>query len=168
MTRPNAEHQMAALCALIDAAGESGQPDRLFQAADATFGAVIGHRLFTLMIFDDANYEVQRVYSSDPEHYPVGGRKHKGGTPWTEKVIDGRCAWIGFNAGDIRWAYPDHELLARLGLRSALNVPVLYDDRFLGTANALHTEENYYEPADAGRSKPFASVLAPAFLALSA
>ena len=70
--------------------------------------------------------------------------------------------WVGYTAEDIRWAYPDHGLFASLGLESALNIPVIYDDAFIGSANLLH-EANWYAPDDLEIGKPFAALLAAPF-----
>lgn len=162
VNRPNESTQIEALRRAAAAAGRPGQPAPLYEALDAALGQVIGHRLFTLMVFDPRNREAQRLYSSDPENYPVGGRKAMSKTPWGEKVIDGKVGWVGYTAEDIRWAYPDHELIASLGLESALNIPVIYDDAFIGSANLLH-EANWYAPDDLEIGKPFAALLAAPF-----
>ncbi len=162
VNRPNENTQIEALRRAAAAAGRPGQPAPLYEALEAELGQVIGHRLFTLMAFDPRNREAQRLYSSDPENYPVGGRKAMSKTPWGEKVIDGKIAWIGYSAEDIRWAYPDHELIASLGLESALNLPVIYDDVFIGSANLLH-DANWYTPEDIKIGAPFAALLAAPF-----
>ena len=160
--RPNERTQIKELRRVAAAAGGPDQPTPLYDAMQAALAQVIGHRLFTLMVFDPHNREAQRLYSSDPKNYPVGGRKAMSKTPWGEKVIDGKIAWIGYSAEDIRWAYPDHELIASLGLESALNLPVIYDDVFIGSANLLH-DANWYTPQDVEIGKPFAALLAAPF-----
>ena len=162
MNRPNETTQIEELRRVAAAAGRPGQPTPLYDALKEALGRVIGHRLFTLMVFDPRNRDAQRLYSSDPRNYPVGGRKAMAQTPWGAKVIDGKTAWIGYSADDIRWAYPDHELIASLGLESALNLPVIYDDVFIGAANLLH-DANWYGPQDVKIGAPFAALLAAPF-----
>jgi hypothetical protein len=41
--------------------------------------------------------------------------------------------------------FPDHVLIASLGLGSVVNVPVIVRGRFLGTVNILH-EGSYFRP----------------------
>ena len=147
----------------IASAAQSGQLAVLFDILDAVFDTVIGHRLFTLLVIDERTSEAQRIYTNDSENFPVGGRKQMAQTPWAEWAIDGRRGWVGHNAADIRWAYPDHDLIASLGLTSALNLPVIYDDCFLGTVNLLHENEGFYAAADLKLGAPFASLLIPAF-----
>ena len=162
MKRPDDRTEIEELRRVAGAACGPGQPKPLYEALKTALGRVIGHRLFTLMAVDPQNQEAQRLFSSDPENYPVGGRKAMSKTPWGEKVIDGKTAWIGYSAEDIRWAYPDHELIATLGLESAINLPVIYDDVFIGSANLLH-DANWYTPEDIEIGAPFAALLAAPF-----
>lgn len=162
MQRPDEAAQINELRLAAAAARRPGQPTPLYDVIKDALGRVIGHRLFTLMVFDPRSRDAQRLYSSDPENYPVGGRKAMSQTPWGAKVIDGKTAWIGYSAEDIRWAYPDHELIASLGLESALNLPVIYNDRFIGSANLLH-DANWYHPEDIEIGAPFAALLAAPF-----
>ena len=161
--RPDPETRDRELSRAIACVAQSGQPAVLFDVLDAVFDTVIGHRLFTLLVIDERTSEAQRIYTNDGENFPLGGRKQMAKTPWAEWAIDGRRGWIGNNAADIRWAYPDHVLIASLGLTSALNLPVIYDDCFLGTVNLLHENENFYATADLELGAPFASLLIPAF-----
>jgi len=55
----------------------------------------------------------------------------------------------------------DHELIASLGCASVLNVPVVWDDRVLGTINLLH-EAEWYDEADAPIGLAFANLAVPA------
>ena len=55
----------------------SERPPANYAALEAVSGEVIGHRLFTIMRFDAARSEVERVHSSLQSVYPIGGRKKK-------------------------------------------------------------------------------------------
>ena len=57
----------------------TGDPQAIFRAVETLSAEVIGHTLFTIMQFDAARSEVERVYSSNPAVYPVGGRKTEEG-----------------------------------------------------------------------------------------
>lgn len=143
-----------------------GQPQALYAALDRALGQLIGHRLFTLLYVTASGTEVARVYSSQPDAYPVGGRKPMGPTPWGEHVMRGLKPYVGRTAADIRWAFFDHALIASLGLESVLNVPVIYDGRCLGTMNLLHVA-GHYRDEHAALAEPLATLLATPFLKLS-
>ena len=106
-------------------------------AVDAAVKAVVGHRLFTVLYVAPGGEEVARVYSSDPSAYPLRGRKRMGPTPWGEHVIRRGQAYVGNNDDDIRWAFPDHQLIRSLGLGSVLNIAVAHGGEVVGTLNIL-------------------------------
>jgi hypothetical protein len=139
----------------------SGQPETLYKWLDKEVKNRIGHRLFTLLYVD--GNEVARVYSSQPGAYPLKGRKPMGPTPWGAHVVHGQKPWLGRTMADIRWAFPDHELIASLGCGACINVPVLYDGAVIGTMNVLDAELSFSEDSVTG-IVPLAQLLIPAFL----
>ncbi|MDJ0631463.1 MAG: GAF domain-containing protein [Rhodobacter sp.] len=138
-------------------------PD-LYPALDDALDRLIGHKLFTLMAIDWPQGEAARIYTSIPNDYPVGGRKPLGAlTEWGKIVLEGRRHWIARTAEDIRGAFFDHELIARLGCASCLNVPVIDAEapegpRVIGTVNMLH-EAGHYADEHATMVAPFAELL---------
>ena len=151
------------LVALAAAVREAGQPHTTFRALDAAMGAVIGHKLFTVLLYHPDESRTERFYSSHPEAYPIGGRKDVRPTAWTEQLLIGQQCYIGRNAADIREFFLDHELIHSLGCDSILNVPVVYDGVTLGTANLLH-EEEWYDENDVEIAMTIASIAAPAYM----
>lgn len=145
-----------------------GQPDAVFAALQQAMGEAIGHRLFTIMRHDPVAGRNRRAYSSDPAAYPVSGFKPVNWDhPWTRRVLVEGQAWIGRDAGDIAWAYPDHEKIAGMGLASAMNLPVRWNGQMLGTVNLLHGPAHFTE-ADAATGAVFAALAVPALLAVEA
>ena len=138
-------------------------PD-LYLALDHALDRLIGHKLFTLMEIDWRQGEAARIYSNKPAEYPVGGRKPLGAlTEWGKVVLEGRKPWIAHTAEDIRGAFFDHDLIARLGCASCLSVPVIDAEapdgpRVIGTINLLH-ESGHYEEKHAVMAAPFAELL---------
>lgn len=152
------------LCAA--ALGDPAGPPSLYQAVQTSLRRLIGYRLFTLLITVADGAEVERIWSSDASAYPVTGRKGMGPTPWGDLVLKGRQPWLGNDAAAIRWAFPDHELIASLGLASCINIPVVAFGQTLGTINILD-REGAYAPADMATAGLFAPVLAAPFLDLT-
>lgn len=163
MSRAPAIDPRPHLAAVAAVATMPGQPAALFGALDAAFGAVLGHRLFTLMRYHADSGDSERIYTTHPGEYPVGGRKALNPTPWTEQVLRRQRPYLGRTAADVRAVFFDHALIAALGCGSVLNLPVVWDGRPLGTINLLH-EEGWYDEGDTGAGLLFAALAIPAYL----
>ncbi len=118
-------------------------PRSVFTAAEAVAQTLIGHRLFTLMRFDAGRMVVERVYSSNPAAYPIGGRKPKRDSEWRRHVLEEGKVFIGHNSDDIRWVFDDSELILGLGLHAVLNVPIKSAEGIVGTMNLLDRTAHY-------------------------
>ena len=163
MTRPDPLPSLHRAAAALAAAG---QPGAFFAALQHAMAEAIGHRLFTVMRHDPVAGRNRRAFTSDAAAYPVSGFKPVNWDhPWTRRVLVEGQPWIGRDAGDIAWAYPDHEKIAAMGLASAMNLPVRWNGRTLGTVNLLHGAEHFTE-ADATTGALFAALAVPALLAV--
>lgn len=125
------------------AIADAKTPTDAFKAAETVSQSLIGHALFTLMIFDAGRMEVERCYSSDPASYPAGGRKQKRDTEWGQHVLTDGKPYIGSSADDIRASFNDHEVILNLGLISVLNVPIQHRGSTIGTMNMLDKTAHY-------------------------
>ena len=147
----------------LTALQQPGPPDSLFKTVDKALADTVGHKLFTLLYVAPNKKRVKRLYTNMPKEYPVGGYKEVKDTPWHKRVVQEKRAWVGYNAKDIEWAYFDHELIKSLGCESAMNVPVVYSGRLLGTMNLLDAANHYKEP-DVAKCEPFAALLVGPYL----
>src|SRR5438874_11575301 len=111
---------LAALARLSAASHESIE---LYIAIDRLVQNVIGHRLLTMMRVHEAASEVERIYSSNPTAYPVGGSKQKAGTAWSRAVLDRGEVFIARNADEVREAFADPALIFSLGIGAILSIP---------------------------------------------
>lgn len=121
-------------------------PVRICAAVDALAQPVMSQALCTVNRFDAPLMQVVRLYSSQPGAYPPGGRKDKRGTAWGRQVLLERRMYVGEGAPAIQAAFDDHALIARLGLQSVVNVPVVFEERCLGTLNLLMTRATVAPP----------------------
>lgn len=122
---------------IAQAAAAPGQPGGLLGGIARIAATSLGAGLVTAMRFDEDAMEVERVFSSDPGAYPIGGRKRKRDTPWGRQVLVERRPFIGEGEAAIRDAFDDHALILGLGLRSCVNIPIVFGGRCLGTLNVL-------------------------------
>jgi GAF domain-containing protein len=123
---------------LATSIAEIENPESAIAAIAQAAQEFIGHRLFTAMKFNPVAMEVQRVYSSNHESYPPGGRKPKRDTEWGRLVLLQGQPYIGRNADDIRTHFNDHVILLGLGLESILNIPVRSCGKTIGTMNLMN------------------------------
>ena len=133
----------------------------IYRVLDELSAATIGHRLFTVMRFDPDRAEVERMHSSNPAAYPVGGRKQKRETAWADRVLGARQVFRTTTPQEIQIAFDDHEIIFGLGIGSILNIPVVHQERCVGTMNLCHAT-GWYQPQDERIGLTLAPYLVPA------
>ena len=120
------------------------QPQAGLRQLDVALARDLGHRLFTVLALDWTRGLSVRHYSSAPLAYPPGGAKPiVPGGEFHARVIEAGEPRFCADADAIRAAFPDHELILSLGCESAVNVPVRWNGRTLGSLNLLH-EAGWY------------------------
>ena len=117
------------------ALAHADQPQATLARIDHLGAISIGHCLFSVNAFRIESMQVERLYSSNPAAYPVGGRKNKKATAWGQQVLIERQLFIGEGEAAIRAAFDDSALMHSLGVRSIINVPVVWRDACLGVLN---------------------------------
>lgn len=120
------------------AAGAAKSPAELFGAIHQVAQRRLDAGLVTAMRHDEAASTVERLYSSNEQAYPVGGRKLKQESDWSRHVLV-ECRVL-VSAGDeaIRKHYNDHAIIFGLGLHSCVNVPLVSAGKCIGTLNLLN------------------------------
>jgi GAF domain-containing protein len=101
-----------------------------------------GWKLFTAMRYLPSG-EVERVHTSNPEAYPLAGRKPRRDTPWSRQVLVRGEPYYANDAAGIRFAFEDAEKILGLGLGAVMNAPVKDGERVLGTLNFLREAGAY-------------------------
>ena len=69
--------------------------------------------------------DLQRIWTSNPVAYPLSGRKSKAMTLWTQQLLKRAEVFVGEGEETLACAFEDHVLIASLGLRAVINVPLL-------------------------------------------
>jgi hypothetical protein len=126
---------------------------RSFQEAlahiNAAREAVLGRGLLTINLNattpDDPPDEVQlqRLWSSEPNAYPVSGRKRKTATAWTQQLFGRAEIFIGEGDSALAEVFDDHARITALGLHAVLNVPIVESGRCFATFNVLSTRPRW-------------------------
>ncbi len=125
------------------AAGAAKSSGALFEAINQVAAQRIGAGLVTAMRHDEAASMVERLYSSNPQAYPVGGRKLKRDSDWSQHVLVDHQVLV--SAGDelIKKHYVDHEQIFGLGLHSCVNIPLVSNGACIGTLNVLRAKPDW-------------------------
>lgn len=140
---------LAVCVPLCDALSRASNFDAAMAHIEAARLSVLGPGLLTVNLNattpDDPPDEVQlqRLWSSDPQAYPVAGRKRKTLTPWTRQLLVRAEVFIGEGDEALAQVFDDHALISALGLRAVVNVPLLEDGRCAATFNVLVTRARW-------------------------
>src|ERR1700754_4090377 len=90
------------------AAGAATSPAALFAAIAEVARRRVGAGLVTAMRHDEAASTVERIYSSNEQAYPVGGRKVKQESDWSRHVLTEHRVLVSAGDDAIRKHYNDH------------------------------------------------------------
>jgi hypothetical protein len=107
------------------------------------FSHLIPHRLYTVTWILPGGTQVERIHSSDPVAYPLGGRKPVGTDAWSEQVIGRRLCFFANEPSGFQPYFADHDFIVSLGLGAVINVPVVDGARLYGTLNFLDRAGTY-------------------------
>jgi len=125
------------------AAGAAASPAALFVAINDVARRRLDASLVTTMRHHQAESQVERLYSSNTDAYPVGGRKTKRDTAWARRVLVEHRVVV--NAGDdaLREAFDDHATIFGLGIHSIVNVPLVAEGTCVGTLNISRAKADW-------------------------
>jgi len=130
-------------------AGAARSPAALFKAIEDVATRRVGAGLVTMMRHDAVASTVERLYSSNHQAYPVGGKKAKRDTAWGRKVLIEHRVLVSAGDAALRESFDDHATIIALGLHSCVNVPLVSEGKCIGTLNvcAARSEWNDDEVA---------------------
>jgi hypothetical protein len=153
--------------AVAQAGTEQGQPDAVLGKLDRALEQVVGHKLFTVLVLNEEVGQNQRYYSNQPKAYPVGGSKpiDRSSALYRDVIVAGKPR-ICHDYEDIKRAFFDHELIRSLGCESAVNYPVRWNGKTIGTLNLLH-QAGWYNEHNVAAISPFAALSVPALLEIT-
>lgn len=125
------------------AAGAAQSPAAAFEAIHAVAKRRLDAGLVTTMRFDEPAQSVERLYSSVPSAYPVGGRKLKRESNWSRHVLVEHRVLLSAGDDALKEHYTDHATITGLGLHSCVNVPLVSEARCVGTLNICRPQAQW-------------------------
>ena len=126
MTQTREILALSDIAAILDSTARDRDPQTSLRAVDALAQRIFGHKLFTVMRHLASSSEVERIYSSNPAAYPVGGRKQKQDTRWGRIVLNEGKPFIARNEDELRGNFSDHVLILSLGIGSIMNLSLIH------------------------------------------
>ena len=136
---------------------------KFYKKLDKSIKSTIGHKLFTLTVVDKSKKFVERVYSSNEKIYPLLGTKPIPKNEWTKRVIIKKKEFLGSNFNQIKKLFFDYKKIFSLECGSIINIPIINDQKILGTLNILH-KERFYTKKSVKMIQPYAQLLSPYFI----
>ncbi|HEY8708076.1 MAG TPA: GAF domain-containing protein [Burkholderiaceae bacterium] len=134
---------LAACELLCDGLPRAGSLDQALSLLDRARVLVLGAGMLTVNLdvttAQDPPGEVRlrRIWTSQPDAYPVGGGKTKTRTPWTRQLLEQGQVFVGEGDEALTQVFDDQARIASLNLHSVVNVPLLRDGRCIATFNVL-------------------------------
>lgn len=146
-----------ALARIVAETADSGEA---LGAVTALVLARLGARGLTVFRYLAASGEVERIHSSDPAAYPVGGRKRIVDYPLNQTVLARGEVYVAQDRDGILVTYQDAERIFSLGVTSIMNVPVRHAGSNIGAINVMGTAGQFGTVAEAD-GRLLAALLAP-------
>lgn len=122
-------------------------PPISFQLVEEICRRSFGFAMLTVLRNLPETGEIERVHTTNPEFFPLGGRKPMGPTPWGQLTLHEGRGWWGGGAEAVRWAFPDSDKILSLGYESLLCAPVLDGGRTIAVLS-LNDVAGRYSPDD--------------------
>jgi len=142
----------SSVASFVDAVSQARDPGTSWKALDDLAKAAVGHRLFTVMVFDIPAGLARRAYSNRPMDYAVSGTKPIRRDAWFDIVHGEKRSFVANTIEEIAKVFPDHALIGSLGCGSAVNVPVVLEGDLVATINLLHSA-GFYTPERVARAE---------------
>ncbi len=113
-----------------------------FDQVSAFLKTRLGHSLFTVSRSLPGGLEVERIYSSRPSNYPVGGRNAVDQTEWTRQMDRGEI-FVANQPSEFGPHFHNLDTIVSEGFGAVVNIPVSHDGRRMGGLNLLDCEGAY-------------------------
>ncbi len=137
---PMASLRLADVVSMSAAIASTDLPQSLLKAIERIAAARMAVSIFSASSCFLETMELERIYSSRPDVYPVGVRKSKRQTNWAQCVLKDRQVFVGEGPLEMAAAFDDQERMASLGIRSIINVPVVVRDQCIGVLNFARSD----------------------------
>lgn len=159
MSRAGTEPLASGLAELLLSLAEPGQPQTVFERVDRALADTVGQVFMTVLrVRPDGLGE--RLYSNQPEAYPMPYVKGFPGNGWVEQVLQRAQPLLVRNMDEFMKVFVGRDVMESLGCGCLLNMPVIWDGKVRGTVN-IGDREGRYDDETIRRAAPIVAVLGP-------
>ena len=158
---------VATVNALCDRLQQAREPAMALDAIGAATLQAIGPGLLTINAWHAGPAQIERLWSSNPSAYPVGGRKSKGDSAWRRQLLERGELFIGEGDAALAAVFDDVQVIRGLGCTAVVNVPLCCQSRVIGTFNYL-ADRSAWPVAELAALRVLAALATPAVHALLA
>jgi len=137
-------HWQLHLHPLFDRLRDAATPQAVMDAVGQATLDMVGRGLLTINAWHAQSAQIERLWSSDPAAYPVGGRKTKGDTAWTRQLLVRGEVFVGEGDEALAAVFDDIAVIRSLGLNGVVNVPLCHRGAVIGTFNYLADVESWW------------------------
>jgi hypothetical protein len=155
--------EMADVAVILERSKAAADAREVYREIARIAQECVGWRLLTILRYVEADGVVERLYSSDEQAYPVGGRKPLDKIAVSHRAMEQGEVFLAATREEVRTAFFDHELIFSLGISAILNAPIRHAGRRLGTLN-LCGEEGAYGSAEVASATILAGLIVPSLL----
>lgn len=106
----------------------------------------LGVKLFTVLAFREEGAVMERIFSSHPAEYPVGGRKvvaRDVADDWLAACLTEQVPFFGRTPEDVDRIFKDSALIRSLGCGSIINAPIVDGGTTVAALNILNAAGTY-------------------------
>ena len=121
------------------------ETDAVFQRILDDMQQAPGVILFTALQWIPQRSSLRRLFTNQPNEYPVGAEKTVEISPgWLGTVIEDKKPFLAADLAALQEVFTDSELIQQLGCGAVINVPVLDEHRNVVGVLALLDAEGHY------------------------
>lgn len=154
---------LADVARIVRVGAAEASPRAILEPAGDCLMRCTGALGYTVFRHVPGSDEVERIFSSDPAAYPVGGRKRAADYAVSEAVTARGQVYIAADGDEIRKVYRDSEVILSIGVTSIMNVPIRWTAQNIGAINVLGVA-GQFTSAHADDALVLAGLMVPAVL----
>jgi GAF domain-containing protein len=135
----------SAVATRLSAALDAGLPE-LFDVLNDLFLSFAGIRTVTWLAARPDQRITERVGTSDPHSFPIGGSDPIDDAAWSRRIYGDRLPIVANTPDEMSFYIPETADLVAMGYHSIVCAPIIVGGQSLGTVNLIGEEPGLFAP----------------------